>query len=211
LEPSILVGEAYGRVFSPIEESGCGAFAEVITRIALFVILPIGALFSAFFIPFGLAIKGLSLCCASNPEPMPLSQPDRRISQGPAHTSEAKPRGSLPGIRTISIQPPLDDAVLNPTTKPSHQGPSHYTSVSRTSTRSDRISVPRHPLDDIILGSTVQPQPSKTDAAWSILKDIRGELERIDRRDINPGTLESVYKLKINLLAFLNISLVIPI
>lgn len=61
LEPSIWVKNSYRRVFSPIAQSGYKALTEVITRIALFIILPLAAVVSTLGIPFGLLIKSLDL------------------------------------------------------------------------------------------------------------------------------------------------------
>ncbi len=91
LEPSIWVGESYGRIFSPIQQSGCEALAEIITRVGLFIILPFAAVLAAFFIPFGLAAKGLSLfCCEPLPPSIPLFPPQ------PNNTPVNVGHGTLP-------------------------------------------------------------------------------------------------------------------
>lgn len=64
LRPSIFVGNSYKWVFSKLETNGCDAVIEVITRIVLFIILPIIALLSVFGVPIGLICKGLHSLCA---------------------------------------------------------------------------------------------------------------------------------------------------
>ncbi|MCC5832216.1 MAG: hypothetical protein JJU12_04145 [Chlamydiales bacterium] len=92
LAPSIWVGKSYGRIFSPIKESGCAAFAEFIQRIALFIILPLAALLSAFLIPFGLAVKGLSLCCCPPIHNYPLNNGGKNHCSPPNTTNTLQPR-----------------------------------------------------------------------------------------------------------------------
>lgn len=64
LRPSIWVAKSYKWIFSDIETQGCCAVIEVISRIALFIILPIIAIISAIFIPIGLVSKGIASLCS---------------------------------------------------------------------------------------------------------------------------------------------------
>ncbi|NGX61675.1 MAG: hypothetical protein K940chlam9_01164 [Chlamydiae bacterium] len=77
LKPSLQIGKGYQRVFSSVEQSGCQAVAEVIKRIGLFIILPLGAILAAVLIPFGLATKGIASLCSSKTTPPVTPNPNQ--------------------------------------------------------------------------------------------------------------------------------------
>lgn len=116
LKPSIFVGKSYEWIFSDVLVHGCDAVIEVITRIVLFLILPVIALLSALFIPIGLLCKGISyLVCPPLPKQKP---PNVRLNPDP-FSAPPKPKPKKNDYRggRVTIQRPyLSSSTGTPTT-----------------------------------------------------------------------------------------------
>ena len=95
LEPSILVAKGYQWIFSPLPEEGCDATIEVINRIALFIVLPIGAILSALLIPFGLLAVGIGSLCRA-------PQENETSSSSTIHAPPATPPTVVPVTTTTT-------------------------------------------------------------------------------------------------------------
>lgn len=113
LEPSILVAKGYRWIFSPLPEEECDATIETINRIALFIVLPIGALLSALLIPFGLLAIGIGSLCRAPQE----DEIDSSSGIVNAHT-DAPPVPQTPTTTTVAPPPSGGGAAGVPATPP---------------------------------------------------------------------------------------------
>lgn len=110
LKPSIFVYETAQRIISPLESKGCDAFIEVITRIALAIILVIAAIVAVLFTPLGLICKGLASLCTPKVPKSPHVQPK------PKPTSPVKPPVRpvvKPPVNPIAGQQPMSQDLKN--------------------------------------------------------------------------------------------------
>lgn len=69
LVPSIFLGKVCTWIVSPIDENGCEAVVEVISRIIVILILPIIALVALILTPFGLLSKSIGGGCSRQSPP----------------------------------------------------------------------------------------------------------------------------------------------
>jgi hypothetical protein len=86
LRPSIFVGRSYKNIFSKLENHNCcSQMCEVLSRIVLFLALPIIAVLAGILFPFGLIAKGIGTCSSSNRKCEPKADEKKN------HLNDSKP------------------------------------------------------------------------------------------------------------------------
>ena len=115
LAPSIFVGKVCQWIVSPLEDHGCEAVFEVISRILAALVLPVIAIFALLLIPVGLITKSIGGCCTYREPPtipvvIPKEPPKIRTKRTNISGTTRIP-GSKPAVR-----PPDPASVAVPTT-----------------------------------------------------------------------------------------------
>ena len=95
LIPSIFVGKVCQWIVSPLDENGCEAMIEVISRILAVIVLPLIALIALLLIPIGLITKSIGGCCVSQAPAIPPAVPNKKPKMN-------MPKKALTGVTRIS-------------------------------------------------------------------------------------------------------------
>ncbi len=109
LVPSIYVVDSYQRIFSEVKQEGCDALIEVISRIVLFVILPVIAVICLVVTPIGLICKAcVSLCCAPpefmrKPQEISRQESPRLVKEKEIDAALKKAQNIVSSIRLADI------------------------------------------------------------------------------------------------------------
>ncbi len=78
LAPSVFVGKAFQWIASPLEDHGCEAAIEVVSRALALLVLPVIAVLALLLIPIGLITKSIGGCCTYR-EPPAIPSVDPKI------------------------------------------------------------------------------------------------------------------------------------
>ena len=110
LAPSIFVGKVCQWIVSPLDDNGCEATIEVISRILAVIVLPVIAAIALLLIPVGLITKSIGGCCTF-PEPPKVPVVDPKVDKRLNASGIFRLRGPKPIAR-----PPDPAPVSAPTT-----------------------------------------------------------------------------------------------